>query len=411
MRTTVKSCLVAAGLVTALAGFTLTGIAPSGAAQGAAQLQAPQFRYDPSFPKPLPNDWIIQSVRGLAVDREDNVWVLNNPGTIIDAESYAEENPPAGECCRRAPAVIKFSPAGDVLAAWGGAGHVPGWPQGEHTLFLDSAGNVWIAGATAGDTLMQFSPDGKLLRDFGKRPPAQAPAAAQQAAGGGRGAGAQQAAGGGRGNQQQMNNQQTEFLLRGVADAALDEPAREIYIADGYLNKRVIVYDLDTGAFKRGWGAYGTPLAQISNNPVPPLDRNPSAPPLREFRPAVHCVEISNDGLVYVCDSDGARVQVFTKRGEFQKEFLIADRVKGSTRGIAFSPDREQRFLYVADIQNAAIWILERQTGKVLSRFGRRSYNGGDFTLMHLAVSDSRGNIYAGEVGDAGRIQRFVPVP
>jgi DNA-binding beta-propeller fold protein YncE len=172
----------------------------------------------------------------------------------------------------------------------------------------------------------------------------------------------------------------------------------------------VLVFNLDTGAFKRGWGAYGTPLAQISNAPTPP--HNPNGPPLREYRPAVHCVQIANDGLVYVCDRGGNRIQVFNKQGQFQKEFIVANntRMRGSAGSVSFSPDPQQRFIYMSDIQNSAVWILERQTGKVVGRFGRRGYNGGEFMLLHIAVSDSRGNIYTGEVADSGRVQKFVPV-
>lgn len=350
---------------------------------------APEYRVDVSWPKPLPNKWLIQSVTGMYVDGDDNIWVLNRPDSITGDETNAEQNPPISECCVRPPAVLKFDKEGNLLASWGGTGYVEGWPQSEHTIFTDREGNVWIAGSQAGDTLLKFSPDGKLISDFGKRGPRFAGAATEQ----------------------KQDNQQTELLLRGVANAELDEDAREIYVADGYLNKRVMVFDLDTGAFKRGWGAYGTPLAEISNELTPP--HNPATPPLREYRPAVHCVQISNDNLVYVCDRGGNRVQVFNKQGEFQKEFVVANNTlgRGSAGMVSFSPDPEQRFIFLADIQNSVVWILNRETGETVGRFGSRGYNAGQLMLMHLAVSDSQGNVYTGEVGDAGRVQKFVPVP
>jgi len=363
--------------------------APTAAAQVDWSQGAPEYRVDPDWPKPLPNKWLIQSVTGMYVDKDDNIWVLNRPDSISGDEANAERSPPVSECCVRAPAVLKFDKEGNLLTAWGGPGHAPGWPQSEHTIFTDNDGNVWIAGSQAGDTLLKFTPDGKLISDFGKRGPRfEGPAARQP-----------------------QNNQQTDLLLRGVANADLDEAAREIYVADGYLNKRVLVFDLDTGQFKRGWGAYGTPLAEIGNEPTPP--HNPSGPPLKEYRPAVHCVQLSNDNLVYVCDRGGNRVQVFTKQGEFQKEFIVANETldRGTAGMVSFSPDPEQRFLFLADIQNSAVWILNRQTGEVVGRFGRRGYNAGQLMLMHLAVSDSQGNVYTGEVGDAGRVQKFVPVP
>ena len=363
--------------------------APAAATQVDWSKGAPDYRVDIDWPKPLPNKWLVQSVTGMYVDKDDNIWVLNRPDSINGDETNAEKNPPVSECCVRPPAVLKFDKEGNLLASWGGPGHVPGWPQAEHTIFTDNDGNVWIAGSQAGDTLLKFTPDGKLISDFGHRGPKfEGPA-----------------------NQQKQNNQQTDLLLRGVANADLDEEAREIYVADGYLNKRVMVFDLDTGAFKRGWGAYGTALDKIGNEPTPP--HNPAGQPLREYRPSVHCVQLSNDGLVYVCDRGGNRVQVFTKQGAFQKEFIVANETldRGTAGMVSFSPDPEQRFLFLADIQNSAVWILNRQTGEVVGRFGRRGYNAGQMMLMHLAVADSQGNIYTGEVGDAGRIQKFVPVP
>lgn len=360
-----------------------TGDAPQAADNG-----PPSYRVDISWPKPLPNKWLIQSVTGMFVDPQDHIWVLNRPESITGDEADAEQDPPIAECCVRPPAVIEFDQEGNVLNAWGGKDYVPGWPLSPHTIFTDSDGNVWLAGSQAGDTLMKFTPDGKLLEDFGKRGPRfDGPA-----------------------SQQPEDNQQTDLLLRGVAAATLDEPAHEIYVADGYLNKRVLVFDLDTKAFKRGWGAYGTALKDIDNAPPPPHD--PSKPPLREYTPAVHCAQISHDNLVYVCDRGGDRIQVFNKQGEFQKEFLVANetRGRGSAGSVSFSPDPEQRYIYLSDIQNGVVWILNRQSGEVVGRFGRRGYNAGQFMLLHIAVADSKGNIYTGEVGDAGRIQKFVPV-
>ena len=369
--------------IVALFGFSAFAMVPPAAAQ-----DVPSYEFDPTWPKPLPNNWIIQSVTGMFVDSDDNIWVLNSPRSITDVESYAETDPPLAECCARPPAILKFDQEGNLLSSWGGPGHAPGWPRNEHTIFTDSEGNVWIAGSQAGDTLMKFTSDGQLISDFGKRGPRfDGPA-----------------------TQQQQDNQQTDLLLRGVAAATLDEEAREIFVADGYLNKRILVFDLDTGAFKRGWGAYGMPLDEIGNDLTPPHD--PSGPPLREYRPAVHCVQIANDGLVYVCDRGGNRVQVFNKQGEFQKEFIIANDtlMRGSVASVSFSPDPEQRFIFVGDIMNSAVWILNRQTGEIVGRFGRRGYNGGQFMLLHIAVSDSQGNIYTGEVAASGRIQKFIPV-
>ena len=200
---------------------------------------------------------------------------------------------------RTAARGVRIRPAGNLLEAWGKPDSVPGWPKSEHTIFTDRAGNVYIGGAQAGDSLLKFTHDGKLISDFGHRGPAV------------------------QGNQQKQDNQQTDLLLRGVAAATLDEDAHEVYIADGYLNRRVLVYDWDTGKFKRGWGAYGKPLSEIDNNPQPAHD--PKGAPAKDFKSPVHCVRISKDGLVYVCDRAGDRIQVFTKDGKYLKEFFIAN--------------------------------------------------------------------------------------
>ncbi len=347
----------------------------------------PQYRPDIDWPKPLPNKWLIQSVTGMYVDDEDNIWVLNRPESIGGDEANAEADPPISECCVRPPAVLKFDQEGNLLASWGSENYVEGWPTSPHTIFTDSEGNVWIGGSQAGDTLLKFTADGELISDFGHRGPTFD----------------------GLARDQPQDNQQTDLLLRGTASADLDEEAGEIYIADGYLNKRVMVYDVNTGAFKRGWGAYGAPLEEITNEPY--QIREPSTPPLPYFS-TVHCVQLSNDGLVYVCDRVGNRIQVFTKEGEYLKEFVVAPETlaRGTAGMVSFSPDPEQRFIFLSDIQNGVIWILNRETGEIAGRFGRRGYGAGELMLMHLAVSDSDGNVYTGEVGDAGRVQKFEPV-
>lgn len=347
----------------------------------------PEYVVDVNWPKPLPNKWLIQSVTGMYADQDDNIWVLNRPESIAGDEANAEADPPISECCVRPPAVLKFDVEGNLLASWGAENYVDAWPQSPHTIFTDREGNVWIAGSQAGDTLIKFTADGQFISDFGHRGPRfEGPA-----------------------GDQPQDNQQTDLLLRGVASADLDEDAREIYVADGYLNKRVMVYDIDTGAFKRGWGAYGAALADIPNEPWPA--REPTTPPRPHFS-TVHCVQLSNDGLVYVCDRVGNRIHVFTKEGEYLKEFVVANETlaRGTAGMVSFSPDPEQRFIFLSDIQNGVVWILNRESGEVEGRFGQRGYNAGQLMLMHLAVSDSHGNVYTGEVGDAGRVQKFMPV-
>jgi DNA-binding beta-propeller fold protein YncE len=351
-----------------------------------AAAKDPVYKYDPSWPKELPRNWTMEPITGMFVDSDDHIWVLQRPRDLDKTENFAALNPPTAECCVQAPAVLEFDVEGNLLKSWGGPGHAPGWPSSEHTIFVDKQKNVWLGGAGAGDTLLKFTANGKFLSDFGHRGPA-APAG---------------------GNKQ--DNQQTSLLLRGVAAAKLDEDAHELYIADGYLNKRVIVLDSETGAFKRGWGAYGIPLSEINNDPAPPHD--PVGPPAKQFRGPVHCVQISNDGFVYVCDRGGDRIQVFTKQGKFVKEFAVANKTleRGSAGSVNFSPDREQRYIFVADIMNNVVWILNRSDGTVAGRIGRTGHAGGQFHYVHVATVDSHGNVYTGEVDSGRRIQKFVPV-
>jgi sugar lactone lactonase YvrE len=363
--------------------FAVAG--PAALAQGVPANKAPTFKYDPTWPKELPSHWTMESITGMFVDAEDHIWVLQRPRDLDKTENFAALNPPAAECCVQPPAVLEFNAEGDLLKSWGGTGAAPGWPSTEHTIFVDRQRNVWLGGAGAGDTLLRFTPDGKYLGEFGHRGPAGSDAGRKQ------------------------DNQQTSLLLRGVAAAKLDEDAREIYIADGYLNKRVMVYDLDTGAFKRGWGAYGIPLSEIDNEPTPPHD--PAGPPAKQFRSPVHCVQISNDGFVYVCDRGGDRIQVFTKQGKFVKEIFVANNAleRGSAGSVSFSPDAKQQYIYVADIMDNVVWIVNRETGATAGRIGRAGHAGGQFHYVHIAVTDSRGNLYTGEVDSGKRVQKFVP--
>jgi hypothetical protein len=376
-----KNWMMTRALVIGLCGTCALSIVPAVQAQ-----DQPRYRLDGNWPKPLPVQWTIMGVTGMFVDKDDHIWVLNRPRDLDKTMNFATLNPPTSECCVPPPAVLEFNIEGDLLRSWGGPDYAPGWPVSEHTILVDKKGNVWLGGAKSGDTLLKFTADGKFISDFGHRGPAVE-----------------------RDNEQKQDNQQTALLLRGVAAAELDEDAHELYIADGYLNKRVIVYDSDTAAFKRGWGAYGIPLDQIDNDALPP--RAPGASAAKQFRQPVHCVRISKDGLVYVCDRGGDRIQVFTKQGKFLKEFPVANNSGSNTVGsISFSPDPQQKYLFVADMMDSAVWILNRNDGTVAGKIGHAGHLPGQFHALHLATVDSQGNLYTGEVSTGERIQKFVPV-
>jgi hypothetical protein len=345
---------------------------------------APNYKVDASWPKPLPKNWVIGQVGGMAVDKDDHIWVFQRPRSLTVDEASAVQSPPTAECCAPAPSVLEFDKNGNLLKSWGGPGHDPDWPAQEHGIYVDKAGSVWLSGnsaetkdAPADRVILKFNNDGKLLMKIG------------------------------RSLKGPDNNQETSYVGR-VAAMDADEEAHELYAADGYGNRRVIVYDMNTGAFKRGWGAYGIPLGEISNAEQAPY--NPANPPAKQFLGPVHCLRISADGLVYVCDRTSDRIQVFTKQGKFVKEFLVSPKTlgNGSTWTLSFSHDPQQKYLLVGDGRNNVIWILNRNDGTVAGSFGHNGRNAGQFHWVHQAVMDSEGNLYTGEVDTGKRIQKFI---
>jgi hypothetical protein len=199
------------------------------------------------------------------------------------------------------------------------------------------------------------------------------------------------------------------MIVGGIEEVRLDEPAHELYAADNYLGGRVMVFDMDTFQFKRGWGAYGHALSEITTDDK---DRayTPGGPEPKEFRGHL-TLNVSHDGMVYAADRMANRIDVTTKEGKFVKEFVMAPwtGVGGSTGGVMFSPDKAQQFLFISDLTNNHIWFLNREDGKVISTLGSMGQNAGQFYGLHMIAVDSKGNIYTGEVFGGERVQRFVP--
>ena len=170
-----------------------------------------------------------------------------------------------------------------------------------------------------------------------------------------------------------------------------------------------MVFDLDTFQFKRGWGAYGHKLSEITTDDK---DREyvPNGPEPKEFRGHL-TLNVSHDGMVYAADRMANRIDVTTRDGKFVKEFVMAPwtAVGGSTGGVMFSPDKAQLFLFISDLTNNHIWFLNREDGKVVSTLGSMGQNAGQFYGLHMIATDSKGNIYTGEVFGGERVQRFVP--
>lgn len=345
--------------------------------------QAPKFKVDPAWPLELPNNWIMGQVGGLAVDSHDHIWVLQRPGTDTVDELGAAQSPKRSMCCVAAPPVLEFDAAGHVLHSWGGPGRTGAgydWPKSEHGIHVDKNDNVWIGGNGPADRMvLKFTSDGRFLMQIGK--PSTDP----------------------------MDSSRVGILGR-PAGIDVDEAAHEVYIADGYGNKRVIVFNSETGEFKRLWGAYGNKPSDADPGLYAPP--SPSNPPAQQFRNPVHCIHIAKDGLVYVCDRVNNRIQVFTKQGKFVQEFFIRTETlaQGSAWDLAFSADKEQSFLFVADGEDNVIWTVERGDGSLVGTTGHNGRNAGQFHWIHQIASDSAGSLYTGEVDTGKRIQRFVIV-
>ena len=345
-------------------------------AHGAAPsvIQAPTaFEVDASWPKPLPNNWILGQVSGVDVDAEGNVWIVQRPLTLTAREAGAVQDPPLSACCVPAPSVIQFSPEGQVLRAWGGPGAGMQWPRSEHGLFVDDEGHVWIGSNGGSDqVVLKFSRDGELLLQIGEWG--------------------------------QTGGSGSENLLGQPADIAVSDG--EVYVADGYGNRRIVVFDAETGAYTRHWGAYGDAPSDDELAAFEPGQEQAS------FRSPVHAVRISNDGKVYVADRVNNRVQVFTKTGEFLEEGLVAPwtLAMGSVWDIEFSRDPAQTYLYIPDGTNQTVWVVLRDGLEVVGSFGRGGRQAGQFGWIHNLAMDAAGNVYTTEVDDYKRVQKFRPV-
>jgi hypothetical protein len=377
----------------------------------------PRFIFDPTWPEPLPNLWKIGGVTGLAVDGNDDVWLYNRPGDLTNIELHAELDPPLSLCCVRPPSMIHIDKAGHVIGSMDA-------PQG-HGMDVDSEGFVYLGQ----DTVRKYDPrTGKLVAEVARTPEREGGGAVgllgldpPEPGQGGRGPVAGflprppvdpavlAAAAAGRAEFRKKYPPDTPLIVGSLEEIRIVEDDNEMYVADNYLGGRVLVFDLDTFAFKRGWGAYGKALADISTDDADHA-YTPNGPVPRDF--AGHLtLNVSHDGLVYAADRNANRIHVTTKSGEFVDEFVLAPStgIGGSTGGVALSPDPEQRLLYISDLTNNKIWFLNRADGRLIGEMGNMGENGGQFFGLHMIAVDSRGNIYTGEVFQGERVQRFVP--
>lgn len=353
----------------------------------------PLYEVDVAWPSKLPNNWIMGVPSSVAIDRGDHVWVLTRPRTV-----------PADQKGNAAPAVLEFDSAGNFVQGWGGPADSYDWPDNEHGIAVDHTDHVWIGGIggwvgcappwdctraskptpkpdRSDDMLLKFTRQGALVRQFGRR------------------------------SQSGGNTDTTNFNF--AADVDVYSKTNEVFVADGYGNRRVIVLDADSGAFKRMWGAFGnkpldTPFPRPSGGP------ETDGPGPQQFG-IVHGIKVSRDGLVYVTDRHNRRIQVFTVEGKYLAQaFVNRDSVDSLLRnmagigGLALSPDPEQRFIYASDFDNSQIIIFDRKTLAMVGAVGRRGNNPGEFNNVHHLAVDSKGNVYTAEVGATRRVQRFV---
>jgi hypothetical protein len=367
-----RNLYIGAAFLAALAALGIAQVAleKSADAQAKAPVMAPRFEVDPLWPKPLPNKWHIGMTIGVGVDGKDNVWIVHRDNTLSQSEIGSEG--------AAAPPVLSFDPNGNVVQSWGGPDKQTlarwQWPDSNHGITVDGKGNVWIGGNGGPDAhILKFTQTGQFLSQFGHKG-------------------------------QSKGSNDTENFGK-VAKIVIDNKANEAYIADGYGNKRVAVIDMDSGKIKRYWGAYGNKPDDTNMGPY-----NPEAPLIQQFRTPVHCAEVSNDGLVYVCDRPNDRLQVFTKEGKFvaEKRYFPKTLGDGSTWDLAFSKDPEQKYMFMCDGKNERVYIMDRKSLEILTMFGDGGRQPGQFFAVHSIAIDSKGNLYTTETYEGRRIQKFV---
>ena len=311
----------------------------------------PMFEVDKSWPK-MPPQWKMGDASSIAIDAQDNVWVLSRPRSLK-----------AGDPAKPAPAVLIFDSAGNFLRAWQPSGG--DWPEREHGIHIDHRGFVWVGGNQCparklpglkdvwDDQYLKFAQDGKLVMQIGRSSAS-------------------------KGNADTRN-------LHGPADAWVHRRSNELFVADGYFNHRVAVFDADTGEFKRMWGAFGKPPVGVGTCPQPALKAVPDGPGPDHFT-VVHAIRVANDGTVYVADRENRRVQMFTREGKFIRQFVRHN--APFARNLALSPDPDQQFLYVGG--GVDIVVMNRRTLEIVELVGGPGFLGGG----HQIATDSKGNIY-----------------
>jgi hypothetical protein len=341
-----------------IASFVVAGavLSSGGVAYAAAAKPMPEFEVDAAWPH-MPANMRFGDVSSISIDAEDNAFVLTRPRTLSD-EDYP----------MRAPPVTVFDSDGNYLRGWGGDGAGYEWPQREHGIMIDSKGFVWLGGnacpemglprlePVADDMLLKFTRAGEFVMQIGHSNMS-------------------------RGNADTMN-------VHRAADTQYVEATNELFVADGYGNHRVIVFDADTGAFKRMWGAYGRPPEDDDHCEI--VRYQEFSEPGRPQFSIVHSIRVRNDGMVFVGDRENRRIQKFDSEGNYISQLTMGDAAFAGD--MAFSPD--QSLLYSG--HGGGIAVVDPDTMEFIGQIEPEGIVGGG----HHLQTDSHGNIYIAATGD-----------
>ena len=372
MTTRILTLTAAALVPVAIYGWMSTDID----AQQAGARRVPVFQVDPAWPT-IPNNWVLGEATSISVDKQDHIWVLHVPQSIPEAQR-----------ANAAPPVLEFDQSGKLVRSWGNPNDGSPWPGREHGIFVDDDNFVWIGGragwpkptaaGVSDDMIVKYTTAGKFVMQIGK-------------------------------SGQSKGGADTENVHQ-ATDVFVDTRAKEVFAADGYGNKRVIVFDSETGKFKRMWGAFGNPPPTVlaANAAGPQAQTTPDGPP--EFG-LPHAIKVSRDGVVYVADRINNRIQMFTREGKFTRQVRVtgdASTTAPVPAGFALSPDNQQQYLYVVDSGLMRVVIFERATMTQIGAIGMKGKATGEFDIVHHMAADSKGNLYTGEIVNNRRVQRFI---